>query len=251
MEQLIEKGTLNDDNSRLLKILVEAKYNIFVSGGTGSGKTTFLNALSMFIPENERIITIEDSAELRFSQVKNLIRLETRVANIEGKGEIDIRSLVKTSLRMRPDRIVVGEIRGGEAIDMLQAMNTGHDGSLTTGHANSAQDMIVRLETMVMMAGMELPLQSIRKQISSALDFIIHLGRLRDGTRKVLEIAEVRGIKDGNVCIVPLYTFVEKGYDIEQNRIIGNLEKTNETIKNREKLRSSGKMNEFKWGGDS
>lgn len=247
MEQLIEKGTINSEIASFLQILVAARYNILVSGGTGSGKTTFLNALSMFIPETERVITIEDSAELKFSQVKNLIRLETRPANIEGKGEIDIRSLVRTSLRMRPDRIVVGEIRGGEALDMLQAMNTGHDGSLTTGHANSAQDMLLRLETMVLMAGMELPLQSIKRQIASAIDIVIHLGRLRDGSRRVLEISEIITMKENEIYMEPLYLFQEKGYDSEKKVIIGELESTGQKLYKRGKLSSSGKSDLFQW----
>ena len=247
MEQLIEKGTISNECAEFLRNLVEAKYNIVVSGGTGSGKTTFLNALSMYIPFDERIITIEDSAELKFSQVKNLIRLETRPANIEGKGEIDIRSLVRTSLRMRPDRIVVGEIRGGEALDMLQAMNTGHDGSLTTGHANSAIDMLSRIETMVLMAGMELPLASVRGQIASALDVVIQLGRLRDGSRRVVEIAEVRGIENGEVILRPLYVFRETGFDMEQKQILGQLEATDERLLKREKLINSGKNEAFRW----
>lgn len=247
MDQLIEKGALNPEIASFLRVLVEARYNILVSGGTGSGKTTFLNALSMYIPETERVITIEDSAELKFSQVKNLIRLETRPANIEGKGEISIRSLVRTSLRMRPDRIVVGEIRGGEALDMLQAMNTGHDGSLTTGHANSAQDMLLRLETMVLMAGMELPLQSVKKQIASAIDIIIHLGRLRDGTRRVIEISEVLGMKDNEVYMEPLYILQEKGFDQEKKMILGGLESTGHQLTKRGKLSSSGKTELFRW----
>jgi pilus assembly protein CpaF len=247
MKELIEKETITEEGADFLKNLVQAKYNMIVSGGTGSGKTTFLNALSMYIPRGERIITIEDSAELKFSQVKNLIRLETRPANIEGKGEIDIRSLVRTSLRMRPDRIVVGEIRGGEALDMLQAMNTGHDGSLTTGHANTALDMLSRLETMVLMAGMQLPLQSVKGQIASALDIVIQLGRLRDGSRRVVEIAEVRGMKDKDVLLTPLYVFKERGFDKESRLIIGSLEPTKERLLKREKLINSGISETFKW----
>ncbi|MCR5254804.1 MAG: CpaF family protein [Acetatifactor sp.] len=249
MDELIKKGTLDEEAAELLKILVKAKYNILVSGGTGSGKTTFLNALSMFIPESERVITIEDSAELKFSQVKNLIRMESRPANIEGKGEINIRSLVHTSLRMRPDRIVVGEIRGGEALDMLQAMNTGHDGSLTTGHSNSASDMMLRLETMVLMAGMDLPLQSIRRQIASALDIIVHLGRLRDGSRKVMEICEVVGYEDGEVKLRTLYRFRETGVNKETGKITGRLEKTGSTLTRFEKLLGAGYEDVAgKWG---
>jgi len=247
IEQLIEKGTLNANIAEFLKVLVESRYNIVVSGGTGSGKTTFLNALSMFIPRKERVITIEDSAELKFSQVKNLVRLETRPANIEGKGEIDIRSLVKTSLRMRPDRIIVGEIRGGEALDMLQAMNTGHDGSLTTGHANSAQDMLMRIETMVLMSGMDLPLQSIKRQIASAIDIIIHIGRLRDGTRRLLEITEIRDMKVSEIDAVQLFKFKETGYNQKTQIIEGELVPCGQKLISIEKLKSSGKFEDFKW----
>ena len=186
--------------------LVEARYNIFVSGGTNSGKTTFLNALSSFIPHRERVITIEDSAELQISQVPNLVRLETRDANTEGKGEITISQLIRASLRMNPDRIIVGEVRGAEALDMLQAMNTGHPGSLSTGHSNSARDMLNRLETMVMM-GARLPLEAVRSQIASAIDIMVHLGRLRNGSRKVLSIAEIGEIRDGEIEIKELYRY--------------------------------------------
>lgn len=240
MEQLVEFGTINSAVAELLKAMVQAKYNIIVSGGTGSGKTTFLNALSMYIPSNERVITIEDSAELKFSQIENMVRMETRPANLENKGEIDTRSLVKTSLRMRPNRIVVGEIRGGEALDMLQAMNTGHDGSLSTGHANSAQDMLLRLETMVLMSGMELPLVSIKRQIASSIDIIVHVSKLRDGSRKVVQISEVLTFDKGEVVMQDLYVFNEKGYDEENNRIIGDLQKTEFELKNTKKFLSSG-----------
>ncbi len=190
LDGLVKLNTLTDDAARFLKSIVKAKYNIFISGGTGSGKTTFLNALSGYIPKRERVITIEDSAELRLQGVRNLVRLETRNANLEGNNEITIRKLIKTSLRMRPDRIIVGEVRGAEALDMLQAMNTGHDGSISTGHANNPKDMISRLETLVLVAS-DIPIDAVRRQIGSALDILIHLGRLADGTRKVLEIAEV------------------------------------------------------------
>ena len=183
---------------------------MFVSGGTGSGKTTFLNALSGYIPHSERVITIEDSAELQLNDISNLVRLETRAANLENVSEIPIRQLIRTALRMRPDRIIVGECRGAEALDMLQAMNTGHDGSLSTGHANSCQDMLRRLETMVLM-GMDLPVSAIRAQIASGIDVLIHLGRLRDRTRKVLDIVEVDGMEQGEICLHPLYHFVETG----------------------------------------
>ncbi|MBQ8327821.1 MAG: CpaF family protein [Lachnospiraceae bacterium] len=212
MKRLIEIHSITKEASEFLKKLVIAGYNIFISGGTGSGKTTFLNALSDFVPRDERIITIEDSAELQIQGIDNLVRLETRNANVEGCQEITIRDLIKTSLRMRPDRIIVGEVRGAEAIDMIQALNTGHDGSLSTGHANSAKDMISRLETMILM-GMNLPLEAIRRQISSGIDIIIHLGRLRDKSRKVLQIAEVIGYEDGEVVLNSLFEYgEEEGY---------------------------------------
>ena len=192
----------------MLDCLVRAKYNIFICGGTGSGKTTFLNALAGRIPPDERIITIEDSAELQIKGVDNLVRLETRNANSEGKGSITIRDLIRTSLRMRPERIIVGEVRGEEALDMLQAMNTGHDGSLSTGHANSAEDMLKRLETMVISAS-PIPLDAVRQQISSAIDIMVHLGRLRDKTRRVLEICEISGFNDGRILLNPLFVFKE------------------------------------------
>ncbi|MGN0670867.1 MAG: CpaF family protein, partial [Oscillospiraceae bacterium] len=208
MKKLIEFGSITPAISNLLKQLVEAKYNIFISGGTGSGKTTFLNALSNFIPPDERVITIEDSAELQIVNIPNLVRLETRNANSSGVGQITIRDLIKTSLRMRPERIVVGEVRGAEALDMLQAMNTGHDGSLSTGHANTAADMLSRLETMVIMGAEGMPLEAIRQQIASAVDIIIHLSRMRDKTRKVLEICELDGLDErGNIRLNPLFKF--------------------------------------------
>lgn len=193
MSDLISYGSVTEEAAAFLEKLVQAKYNIFVSGGTGTGKTTFLNALSDFIPEKERIITIEDNAELQITHLPNLVRLEARNANVEGKSAIEIRDLIKTSLRMRPDRIIVGEVRGGEAIDMLQAMNTGHDGSMSTGHGNSTKDMLRRLETMVFMSGMELPLPAIRGQIAAGIDILIHLGRLPGGERKVLAVEELVG----------------------------------------------------------
>ena len=188
---LVQSEAISEEAAELLKLLVKAGYNIFISGGTGSGKTTFLNALSEYIPEGERVITIEDSAELQLNNIKNLVRLETRPANGQGAQEISIRDLIRTALRMRPDRIIVGEVRGAEALDMLQAMNTGHDGSLSTGHANSSRDMLLRLETMALMGSMQLPIAAIRRQIASAIDILVHLGRVRDGTRKVLEISEI------------------------------------------------------------
>ena len=204
---------------------MRGKYNIFISGGTGSGKTTFLNALSNFIPDGERVITIEDSAELQLKNIENLVSLETRNPNTEGKGQITIRDLIKTSLRMRPDRIIVGEVRGPEALDMLQAMNTGHDGSLSTGHANTTADMLSRLETMVL-SGAAFPIDVIRKQIASALDIIIHLARIRDGSRKVLEIVEVIGYEDGEVRLKPLYAYKEEG-ETEKGKVLGALKKIN------------------------
>ena len=207
--QLVDWGSLTPEAVEFLKAAVRAGYNIFVSGGTGSGKTTFLNALSEFIPETARIITIEDNAELQLDRVQNLVTLEARTANLEGEREISIRDLIRTALRMRPDRIIVGEVRGAEAIDMLQAMNTGHDGSLSTGHANSPRDMLSRLETMVLM-GRDLPLMAIRRQIASGVDLIVHLGRLRDGSRRVLEIVETDGMKDGDVCLHSLFEFQEE-----------------------------------------
>lgn len=209
IQRLISYGSITQEIADKLEMLVKAKYNIFISGGTGSGKTTFLNALSNYIPKDERVITIEDSAELQISGVENLVSLETRNANASGAGSITIRDLIKSSLRMRPERIVVGEVRGGEALDMLQAMNTGHDGSLSTGHANSTIDMLSRLETMVLQGADGLPLEAIRQQIASAVDIIIHLSRLRDKSRKTMEITEVLGIKDGKIQLNPLYVFKE------------------------------------------
>lgn len=208
MNKLMEWQSINSEVSGFLASLVAAGYNIFISGGTGSGKTTFLNALSQYIPKNERIITIEDNAELQIQNIKNLVRLEARNANVEGTGEVTIRDLIKSALRMRPDRIIVGEVRSAEAIDMLQALNTGHDGSLSTGHANSPKDMISRLETMVLM-GMDLPLPAIERQIASGLDIIVHLGRLRDKSRKVLEVTEVLGYWDGQIHLQTIYRYEE------------------------------------------
>ncbi|MHC1723784.1 MAG: CpaF family protein [Aminipila sp.] len=242
MEQLVEFGALPENVMKLLDKMVKAKYNIIVSGGTGSGKTTFLNALSMFLPPECRVITVEDSAELKFTQVDNLIRLETRLANLEGKGEIAMRDLVRSALRMRPDRIIVGEVRGGEALDMLQAMNTGHDGSLSTGHANSSSDMLMRLETMVLMSGMQLPIASIRQQISSAVDFIIHLSKLRDGTRRVVEVLEIEKIEGIEIQVNPIFSFKEYGTETVNGRIRlkGRLEATGNKIKRTQKFLSAG-----------
>ncbi|MBR6770410.1 MAG: CpaF family protein [Lachnospiraceae bacterium] len=236
MEKLIEIGSITREAADVLSALVRAKYNIFISGGTGSGKTTFLNALSAYIPKEERIITIEDNAELQLKDIPNLVRLETRNANVEGCSPITIRDLIRTSLRMRPERLVVGEVRGEEAIDMMQCLNTGHDGSMSTGHANSAIDMLSRLETMVLM-GMELPLSAIRRQIASGLDIIVHLGRLRDKSRKVLEIAEILGIEGEEIRMASLFTFQEKGET--EGKVCGILEKRGE-IKNDEKLKAAG-----------
>ncbi len=222
MEDLIRFGSLTDDIASWLSSLVRARYNIFVSGGTGSGKTTFLNALSAFIPRDERIITIEDNAELQILDLPNLVKLETRNANVEGCREITIRDLIRSSLRMRPDRVIVGEVRGGEAFDMMQAMNTGHDGSMSTGHANSCKDMLSRLENMILM-GMDLPLGAIRRQIASGIDLIVHLGRLRDRSRRVLEITEIIDTGTDEIGTNVIYKFKETGTD-EKGRIIGELE---------------------------
>lgn len=238
MDDLIGFGALQPDIAEFLEKLVIARYNIFISGGTGSGKTTFLNVLSNYIPKTERIITIEDSAELQITTVDNLVSLETRNANTEGKGEITIKDLIKTSLRMRPDRIVVGEVRGEEALDMLQAMNTGHDGSLSTGHSNTIFDMISRLETMVL-TGAELPIPVIRQQISSAIDVMVHLSRLRDHSRKVVAVSEVIGMENGEVQLNPLYEFVEEG-EGEDGKIIGSLKPTGNTFQNQMKLNMAG-----------
>lgn len=238
IDRLIEIGAISEQASLFLEELVRARYNIFISGGTGSGKTTFLNALSNYIPKNERIITIEDSAELKLIGIDNLVRLEARNANSEGKNEVTIRDMIKASLRMRPSRIVVGEVRGGEALDMLQAMNTGHDGSLSTGHANGPQEMLLRLETMVLMAT-DMPVEAIRKQIASAIDIIVHLGRLYDGSRKVLSICEVAGIDSNGISekieLNTLYEYVMEGED-DEGRIEGELRKTQNTLINTQKL---------------
>lgn len=236
MSDLIGKGALHEEAAELLQQLVRSKFNIFIGGGTGSGKTTFLNALSQFIPPDERIITIEDSAELQIVTVPNLVSLETRNANTEGKGEISIRDLIKSSLRMRPNRIVIGEVRGAEALDMLQAMNTGHDGSLSTGHANNISDMISRLETMVL-SGAELPISVVRQQISSAIDIFVHLSRLRDRSRRVTEISEVIGMKNGEVLLNPLFRFQER--DEREGRIIGGLVQVGK-LKQIEKIQMAG-----------
>lgn len=239
IEKLIQYGSITREIADKLELLVRAKYNIFISGGTGSGKTTFLNALSNYIPKDERVITIEDSAELQITGVENLVSLETRNANASGAGQITIRDLIKSSLRMRPERIVVGEVRGGEALDMLQAMNTGHDGSLSTGHANSTQDMLSRLETMVLQGAAGLPLEAIRQQIASAVDIIIHLSRLRDKSRKTMEITEVLGYENGQIILNPLYVFEEDERSTLE-KVSGHLKRTDNEMKNDFKLRLAG-----------
>ena len=238
VKKLIEYGSITPEVGEFLERLVKAKFNIFISGGTGSGKTTFLNALSNFIPQDERVITIEDSAELQIKGVKNLVRMETRNANMEGKGEITIRDLIRSSLRMRPERIVVGEVRGAEALDMLQAMNTGHDGSLSTGHSNSTKDMLSRLETMVL-SGNNIPIEAIRQQIASAINIIIQLSRLRDKSRRTVEITEMVGYEDGKFQLNKLYEFVEHGED-ENGRIIGGLERTKNPMVHTFKFKMAG-----------
>ena len=237
MEKLIETGSLTQEAADFLKMAVKSKYNIFISGGTGSGKTTFLNALSEFIDNDERVITIEDAAELQINHVKNLVRLEARDANIEGKNEVTIRNLIRASLRMRPDRIIVGEVRGKETLDMVQAMSTGHDGSLSTGHGNSPKDMMTRLETMILM-GIDMPVAAIRQQLTSAIDIIIHLGRLRDKTRRVLQIAEVVGVSRGEVKFNKLFEFAENA---ESNgRVLGELKATGNKLVNTQKMYFAG-----------
>ena len=250
IEKLIEYGSITQEIADKLQLLVKAKYNIFISGGTGSGKTTFLNALSNYIPKDERVITIEDSAELQIEGIENLVSLETRNANTSGAGQITIRDLIKSSLRMRPERIIVGEVRGGEALDMLQAMDTGHDGSLSTGHANSTQDMLSRLETMVLQGAAGLPLEAIRQQIASAVDIIIHLSRLRDKSRKTMEICEVvgyemgKGNESGRIILNPLYVF-EENENSTLEKVSGSLKRTNNPMKNTHKLVLSGYKNVF------
>lgn len=239
MEQLIAWNAVSREAAEFLEKLVRAGYNIFISGGTGSGKTTFLNALSNYIPKEERIITIEDNAELQIQGAQNLVRLEARRANEEGDNEVTIRDLIKSSLRMRPDRIIVGEVRGDETIDMLQSLNTGHDGSLSTGHGNNPRDMLSRLETMVLM-GLELPIQAIRRQIASGIDLMVHLGRMRDKSRKVLEILEITGyeVTTGEIGTHTLFEFEEQGMD-EKGKLLGCLVKKGELI-NCQKLQRAG-----------
>ena len=242
MKRLIELDAIDEKTAGFMELLVASGYNIFISGGTGAGKTTFMGALTEYIPDDERVITIEDSAELKVIGVDNLVRLEARNANVEGKNMITIRELIKCSLRMRPDRIIVGEVRDAAAIDMLQAMNTGHDGSLSTGHANSAHEMLLRLESMVLM-GADLPLKAVRQQITSAIDIVVHLGRLRDKSRKVLEIREVMGMENDEIVTRELYRFVET--DVKQEKVIGELRKMNDLI-NVGKLTNAGLLKIYK-----
>ncbi len=262
MDRLVRWGSLSLEAARFLEELVIAGYNIFISGSTGSGKTTMLNALAGYIPSDQRVITIEDSAELQIKGIENLVRLEVRNANADGENEISIRDLIKSSLRMRPDRIIVGEIRGPEAIDMLSAMNTGHDGSLSTGHGNSVRDMMSRLETMVLM-GTDIPLEAIRQQIASSLDIVIHLGRLRDKTRKVLEVTEIEGYENGEIIYNPLYCFEEEPlvresgtygslakngggfWKPDTSKVIGRLKATGNPLKHVQKLLAAGLPLEF------
>ncbi len=239
IEKLISYGSISQEIADKLELLVRAKYNIFICGGTGSGKTTFLNALSNYIPRDERVITIEDSAELQITNIDNLVSLETRNANASGAGQVTIRDLIKSSLRMRPERIVVGEVRGAEALDMLQAMNTGHDGSLSTGHANSTHDMLSRLETMVLQGAAGLPLEAIRQQIASAVDVIIHLSRLRDKSRKTMEITEVAGFENGQILLNPIYRF-EEDEKSTLEKVSGSLRRTKNPMKNIFKLQLAG-----------
>lgn len=239
VEQLIKYGSITLEIAEVLELFVRAKFNIFICGGTGCGKTTFLNAVSNFIPKDERVITIEDSAELQITGIENLVRMETRNANASGKGAVSIRDLIKSSLRMRPERIIVGEVRGGEALDMLQAMNTGHDGSLSTGHANSTKDMLSRLETMVLQGAEGLPLEAIRQQIASAIDIIIFLSRMRDKTRKTMEITEVVGYENGEIILNPLYVF-EEDENSQVNKVSGELKRTKNKLINDIKFKMTG-----------
>lgn len=237
MDMLIAWKAISREAADMIKDLVAAGYNIMVCGGTGSGKTTFLNAMSDFIPKEERIITIEDSAELQIRGVLNLVRMETRNATAEGEHSISIRDLIRASLRMRPDRIIVGEVRGEEAVDLLQSMNTGHDGAMSSGHSNSSMDMLRRLETMVLM-GMDMPIQAVRGQIASAIDILVHLGRLRDKSRRVLEITEVLPLKDDDYQLNQIFWFEETAQ--EEGKIIGNLSGSKKQLKNRQKLLMAG-----------
>lgn len=237
--KLLKLGSITREAADFLKAIVEAGYNIFISGGTNSGKSTFLNALSSYIPQNERIVTIEDSAELQITHITNLVRLETRGANGEGEGEVTIGDLIKAALRMNPSRIIVGEVRGREALDMISAMNTGHDGSLSTGHGNSPKDMLSRLETMVLM-GTDIPLLAVRSQVAAAIDILIHLGRLRDKSRRVLSIVEVAGYEGGEIRLNPIYRFEEEETDRGDTKKVGGSLKKVGDLKNTEKLKAAG-----------
>ena len=234
MEDLVEKETITKEAAAYLKVLVKAGYNCFICGGTSSGKTTMLNVLAQFVPSGERVVVIEDSAELQIRQVENIVRLECRNANVQGKGEVDMAQLVKASLRMRPDRILIGEVRGKEVMDMIQALNTGHSGSLSTGHANSIEGMLKRLEAMFLQA-VEVPVDAIRNQITEAIDIMIHVSRMQDGSRKVLEIAELSGLEDGVITTNPLFQ-----YRTEEDGITGILRGTGNTLQHQEKLMISG-----------
>lgn len=241
MQKLIEIGSITEEVADFLELLVRAKYNLFISGGTGSGKTTMLNVLSNFIPPTERIITIEDSAELQLHGIPNLVRLETRNANVEGENAISMSQLIKTALRMRPDRIIIGEVRDAAAMDMTNSMLTGHDGSISTGHGNSAKEMLLRLETMILM-GYDMPVLAIRQQLAAAIDVIIHVGRLRDNSRHVLEICEVDGVEQGEIVTHSLYQFRE--YFEKDGKIIGEIEKCGE-------LKGIGKLLQSGWRGEA
>ncbi|OGO77705.1 MAG: pilus assembly protein [Clostridiales bacterium GWB2_37_7] len=243
MQKLIDWGTITREAAEFMDVLIKAKYNVFICGGTGSGKTTMLNVLAQAIPAWERIITIEDSAELQIDNIENIVKLETRNANTEGKGEITIRDLIRASLRMRPERIIVGEVRGAEALDMLQAMNTGHDGSISTGHANSNLDMLSRLETMVL-SGAVLPLEAIQKQIASAIDIMIHVSRVRDKSRKIMEISEITGYEKGRICLNPLYVFEEEQSGCTEI-VVGSLCTTGNRLQNIQKLKMAGYKQEI------
>lgn len=236
MDKLVEMGSITREAADFLRELVVAGYNIFISGGTGSGKTTFLNVLSNYIPSSDRVITIEDAAELQINGIPNLVRMETRNANVEGENAVTMSSLIKAALRMRPTRIIVGEVRDAAAMDMMNSMLTGHDGSLSTGHGNSAREMMLRLETMILM-GYDMPVAAIRQQLSAAIDVVVHLGRLRDNSRRVLEVCEVMGIEAGNVALSPIYEFREHGDD--HGKVRGALEKVGE-LKNKDKLMRCG-----------
>ena len=236
MHRLIKMGSITREAAAFLEKLVKAKYNIFISGGTGSGKTTFLNVLSNYIPSEERVITIEDSAELQIKGIPNLVRLETRNANVEGENAITMSDLIKSALRMRPDRIIVGEVRDHAAMDMANSMLTGHDGSISTGHGNSAEEMMIRLVTMILM-GYDMPVLAIKQQLAAAIDIVVHLGRLRDNSRKVLEISEVTGVEDGEIQLRPIYVFRETGNGT--GKVNGKLERE-QNLKNIDKLVMSG-----------